>query len=675
MALAHADHDHHDHGSHAHHDHEEHDDHDHHEHEGEHEGHHHSEAPGFLPEWVKSRWSIVQIGLAGICLLLGVITSRVFSGTELVGIVFFLAAYYLAGWDTAKQALQALRHGQLDTHLLMILAAIGAAILGAWAEGAFLLFLFALGHAGEDMALDKARNAIQQLRRLMPDVANVKHGDHYHLTPISQIQLGDVVSVKPGDRIPVDGVVMVGSSAVDQSTITGESFPVTKNPGDKVFTGTVNHTDALEIEVTSVSGDTTLARVVKLVEEAQSQQSKTQQSVSKFTARFVPAVLIVTGLVMVVPPLFDWLSLADSFYRALTVLVAASPCALAIGTPAAVLSALAQAARNGVLIKGGIYLEELGKLDAIAFDKTGTLTAGRFSVQDVRSFGVTDTELLTIVGAVESLSNHPLAQAIVEHCTKAGIELPVASSLENVPGMGIRGSIDGKEVLVGSLKMFQTMGVLGDPTINSLVTTFERNEKTVMVVGYDGRIVGVIALQDAPRPNTNNLIQALKRLGVRHVIMLTGDNKEVAEIVADHVGIDEYHASLLPQDKLTLIRKLDDEYGGVAMIGDGVNDAPALAATAVGIAMGGIGSGVALETADVVLLGDNLDQLPFVMGLARESQRIVKQNLAIALGVIVFLITSILVVQTPIGIAVIFHEGSTVLVALNGLRLLAYKQR
>ncbi len=657
-----------------------HDDHEHHHHDhegGEHDHqHHHSEPPTFVPNWAKNRWSMIQIGLAAVCLLLGLLVSWTLPGGHYIGIAFFLGTYYLAGADVARQAFSELRRGKLDTHLLMIFAAFGAAFLGKWAEGAFLLFLFALGHAAEDMALDKARNAINALRRLMPDEANVKHGDHYHMTPISQVHVDDVVLVKPGDRIPVDGVIAVGSSTIDQSTITGESMPVTKNPGDDVFTGTVNHTESLEIRVTSVSGDSTLARVVKLVGEAQSQQSKTQQSVSKLMARFVPAVLIVTGMVLVIPLLFGWLTFSDSFYKALTILVAASPCALAIGTPAAVLSALAQAARNGVLIKGGIYLEELGKLDAIAFDKTGTLTAGRFSVQDVESLGVTDIELLAIVGAIESLSSHPLAQAIVEHCTKAGIKLPVASSLENVPGMGIRGYIDGKEVLVGSLKMFQTLEIMGDlPAISEVVATLERSGKTVMVVGYDGRIVGVIALADAPRPNTNRLIQALKELGVRHVIMLTGDNKEVAKIVAAHVGIDEYHASLLPADKLELIRKLDEEYGGVAMVGDGVNDAPALAATAVGVAMGGIGSGVALETADVVLLGDNLDQLPFVMGLARESQKIVRQNLAIALGVIVLLIASILVVQTPIGIAVTFHEGSTVLVALNALRLLAYKQR
>ncbi len=672
----------HDHDEHKHDEHEHKHEHDHHahsegkhdHHEGEHE-HHHAEAPAFLPEWVRDNWAWVQIGLAGALMLLGILASQM--GATVVGIAFFIGSYYFAGAEVAKHALPALLRGKFDTDVLMVLAAIGAAILGAWAEGAFLLFLFAVGHAGEDMALDKARNAIGELKRLMPDTAEVKHGDHYHTTHVEDVKVSDVVLVRPGDRIPVDGVVLVGRSTVDQSTITGESVPVTKVVGDKVFTGTVNHTESLEIGVSSVSDNSTLARVVKLVQEAQSQRSKTQQWVAKFTARFVPAVLVITVLVMFVPPIFGWLTFAESFYRALTLLVAASPCALAIGTPAAVLSAIAHAARNGVLIKGGIYLEELGKLDAIAFDKTGTLTAGGFSVQDVKPIGVSSTDLLKVVGAVESLSNHPLAKAIVAHCAKSGIKLSAATSIENLPGLGVRGWVDGKEVLIGSLKMFQTLGVLGKDSagIQSTVSALQKAGKTVMVVSVSGAVIGLLALEDALRPNTAELIKALKGLGVRHAIMLTGDNAEVAKIVADRVGIQEYRASLLPEHKLDIIRKLDENYGGVAMIGDGVNDAPALAAATVGVAMGGIGSGVALETADVVLMDDSIDKIPFAMGLARESQKIIKQNLVIALGVILVLIASILFVQIPIGIAVTFHEGSTVLVALNALRLLAYKQR
>ena len=372
---------------------------------------------------------------------------------------------------------------------------------------------------------------------------------------------------------------------------------------------------------------------------------------------------------MFAPWLTGWLSFSESFYRALTVLVAASPCALAIGVPAAVLSAIARAAQTGVLIKGGVYLEALSNLDAIAFDKTGTLTEGHFSVTDVKPFGVTKEELLRIAGSIETLSNHPLAKAVVEYCAKLGIELSPASDLQNLPGLGVRGILDGKKAAVGSLKMFQgTMAY-------TQVLTLEESGKTVILVSYDGSIVGIIALEDAPRAGTNKLIQELKRLGVRHVIMLTGDNTAVAEIVAKRLGIEEYHASLMPEQKLTLIRDLDAKYGGVAMIGDGVNDAPALAATEVGIAMGDVGSGVALETADVVLMDGGLDKLPFVMGLARMSQRIVMQNLAIALGVILLLVISILFVRTPIGLTVFFHEGSTVVVALNALRLLAYKQR
>ncbi len=640
-----------------------------------HAGHDHGSAPIFLPHWMQERFPLLLVGLAGLFLLIGFLGERFFGLPEWIAIGFYLLAYIAGGYDVATHAIPGLLRGQFDTDVLMLAAATGAAILGEWAEGAFLLFLFALGHAGEHYALDRARNAVNALGELMPKTARRKQGDRIEEVPVDQLQVDDVVLVRPGDRLPVDGEVIAGQSSIDQAPVTGESVPVEKEQGDDVFAGTINQDAALDVRVTKLARDNTLSRVMQMVQEAQSQQSPTQQFTQRFTRWFVPAVLIFTALVAIVPPLLGWMVWSNSFYRAMLLLVAASPCALAIGTPAAVLAGIGQAARNGVLIKGGVHLENLGSLNVMAFDKTGTLTEGRFQVTDVvPAEGVSDTELLAVAGAVEQQSNHPLALAVVRSAQERDIEMPVADGLENVTGRGVRSRVDRQPVLIGSLKLFrETEGHPLDEAIVQTVERLEQSGRTTMAVSQGGKFLGVLGLADQPREGVRENLQRLLDLGVKKLVMLTGDNDDVAQQIGQQVGVTDVRAGLLPEDKLSAIKKLEQEHGSIAMAGDGVNDAPALATATVGIAMGGAGTAVALETADVALMADDIGKLPFAVGLSRASRAIIKQNLAISLGVIALLIASSVIGVVGLSGAVILHEGSTILVVGNALRLLAYK--
>lgn len=644
------------------------------EHEHEHD---HGGAPAFLPHWIQERWSLILVAVGGILLLLGWTGEQFLGWPAGVTLILFLLSYVASGYDPAQHALPAVLRGKFDTDVLMLAAAVGAAFLGAWAEGAFLLFLFGVGHAGEHYALDRARNAINALGELMPKTAQVKRDGKIIEEPVEQLSIGDVVVVRPGDRIPVDGVISQGESAIDQSPITGESVPVQKGIGDEVFTGTINQESALEVNITRLAKDNTLSRVMKMVAEAQGQQSPTQQFTDRFTARFVPIVLILVVLVAVVPPLVGLMPFSESFYRAMLLLVAASPCALAVGTPAAVLAGIAQAARNGVLIKGGVHLENLGRLNAMAFDKTGTLTQGKFQVTDVIPFnGAKPDEILRLAGAVEQQSNHPLALAVVRAAQEQKLSLPVAEGLENIPGRGVRSQVEGQPIWIGSLKLFEeNAGKAVDDSIRQTVEQFESAGRTTMTIGRDGVFLGVLALADVPRPRVAAVLSQLRNLGVKHLIMLTGDNRKVAQQIAKEIGVTDVEAELLPEDKLGTIKRLQKEYGAVAMTGDGVNDAPALATATVGIAMGGAGTAVALETAGVALMADDLGKLPFAVGLSRASRRIIQQNLAISLGVIALLIITSVLGLVQLSWAVVAHEGSTVLVAMNALRLLGYQLR
>ncbi len=634
-----------------------------------------SSGPRFLPWWIQRRWQIILAALAGLFFLIGWVGETFLDLPENLALAFFLLSYLAGGYDIATHAVPGLLKGKFDTDVLMLAAAGGAAVLGHWAEGAFLLFLFSLGHAGEQYALNRARHAVNALGDMMPKSARVRRGDQIIELPVDQISVGEEVVVRPGDRVPVDGEVVRGSSSLDQSPITGESVPVTKQIGDEVFAGTINHEAVLDVRVTRLAKDNTLNRIMQMVAEAQSQQSPTQRMTERFSTKFVPAILALVLAVIVIPPLLGWATIEESFYRGMLLLVAASPCALAIGTPAAVLTGIAQAARNGVLIKGGAHLENLGLVKVMAFDKTGTLTDGRFEVTDVLAMnGAGPDELLRIAGAVEQGSNHPLALAVVKAAQKQGLELPAANGLANVSGLGVQSEVDGRPVQIGSARFFQeNNGRLLNPEITTTIERLEGEGKTAVAVSYGGQFLGILALADTPRPGVKATLQQLLDLGMQKLVMLTGDNSVVAEEIAQQVGVTDVRAELLPEGKLLAIQRLQQEYGTIAMTGDGVNDAPALATANVGIAMGGAGTAMALETADVALMADDLGQLPFAVGLSRSSRTIIRQNLAIALGIIGLLVLTSVFGVIQLSGAVVLHEGSTILVVLNALRLLRYE--
>ncbi len=628
-----------------------------------------------LRSWYKENREVLFSLVAGLLVLVGWLGETFFSLPALAATALYITAYIFGGWDISQHAWHAIKERHFDTDLLMVMAAIGAAFLGEFAEGALLLFLFSLGHALEERALDRARAAVRALADLAPKTAFVRRNGKEQEVPVESLQLDDLVIVRPGVRIPVDGVILSGNSGIDQASVTGESLPVDKAPGDPVFASTVNGEGALEVKVTRLAKDSTLARVMKMVEEAQGQKSPTQQTVEKFERVFVPGVLILTALVIVVPPLFGF-PFRESFLRAMTLLVAASPCALALGTPATILAGVAQAARNGVLIKGGAHLENLGRLKAIAFDKTGTVTHGKPELTDIVVFpdsGWKEVDLLSLTAGAESRSAHPLAQAIVRAAQTQGVPVSVMDEVESLTGRGLRAVSNGKIVWVGNQKLMDEAGVPLSPASLNRAQELQGTGKTLMWVAVDKLPVGLIALADTLRREAAPTMKALKQSGVAHTIMLTGDNTRSASAIAKEIGLTDFRADLLPEDKLTIIRELVQQYGQVAMIGDGVNDAPALANATVGIAMGGAGTDVALETADVALMGDDLSKLPFAVGLGRATRAIIMQNLVISLGVIAFLVITSLTGIVSIGIAIIFHEGSTLVVVANALRLLGYK--
>ncbi len=613
---------------------------------------------------------------SGLLLLIGWLGGLFLGFPGLLSIFFYIVTYFISGWDVSRNAWHALKEKHFDTDGLMILAAVGAAFLGEFAEGALLLFLFSLGHALEKRALDRARSAVRALADLTPKVALVRRDGKERELPVDSLELDDLVIVRPGVRIPVDGIILDGNSGVDQSSVTGESLPVDKEPGDQVFASTINGEGALEVKVTRLAKDSTLSRVMKMVEEAQAQKSPTQQTVEKFERIFIPAVLILTASIIILPPLFGY-PFSESFLRAMTLLVAASPCALALGTPASILAGVAQAARNGVLVKGGAHLENLGRLKAIAFDKTGTVTHGKPEVTDIVAFqesGKKEADVLSIAAGAESRSAHPLAQAVVRAAQTQGLSVSVMDEVESLTGRGLRAITNGKTIWIGNKKLMDEAGVTLSTDAIQKAELLQQSGKTLMWIAEDKTAIGLIALADTLRKEAAETMNALKKMGVEHTIMLTGDNSRSASAIAAQIGLTDFRADLMPENKLTIIRELVKEHGYVAMVGDGVNDAPALANATVGIAMGGAGTDVALETADVALMGDDLSKLIFAVSLGRATRNIITQNLLIALGIIAVLVITSLTGIVSIGVAVIFHEGSTLVVVANALRLLAYKE-
>lgn len=604
----------------------------------------------------------------GAALAIGFGLSFIHGMPAVVPLALYILAYIAGGFFTLKEAIENIKEGSFDIDSLMIVAAAGAAILGDWAEGALLLFLFSLGHSLEHYALNKAQNSISALAKLAPKTAWLKKGNNLTEVKIETLQINDIVVVKPDNTIPADGIIVKGNSAVNQAAVTGESMPVDKQVDSNVYAGTLNGSGALEIKVTKPAKDSTLSKLIRLVNEAQSQQSPTQRFTDKLQKYYVPAVIIFVFILC-----FAFLVINEpfsaSFYRAMGVLVAASPCALAIATPSAVLSGVARAARAGILIKGGRPLEDLGTLKAIAFDKTGTLTEGKPKLTEIiPANGVNKDELLQMVVAVESLSDHPLAKAIVADAQLQ--DITPAENLESVTGKGIKAQWQGHSVIIGNKAL-----VSAAPEILQLLDEKSKAGHTAMLVLKDDQYAGMITVMDTPRAEAKPALEALRAIGINKMIMLSGDNQLVADAIAKETGLTDAWGNLLPEQKVEAINKLKTSEGKVAMVGDGVNDAPAMANSTVGIAMGAAGSDVALETADIALMGDQLMRLPFAIALSQRANKIIKQNLVISLGMVAILIPLTLLGIASMGPAVIGHEGSTMVVVLNALRLLVFKEK
>jgi Cd2+/Zn2+-exporting ATPase len=628
----------------------------------------------------------------GVFLAIGFALSFLFTISQGISTGFYAAAYVAGGYYTTRQAVQGIRQGHFEIDFLMLVAAIGAAALGEWAEGALLLFLFSLGHALEHYAMAKAKRSIEALAGLAPKTALLKKGDSLEEVAIETLAPGDVILVKPNAKLSADGIVIKGTSSVNQAPITGESIPADKFPlplteinrdntdkvtaQHRVFAGSINGNGTLEVFVTKIAADSTIARLVKLVNEAQAQKSPTQHFTDRIEKYYVPAVLVLISLLLLAFLVIDE-PFSASFYRAMAVLVGASPCALAISTPSAVLSGVARAARSGVLVKGGKPLEDLGSLTAIAFDKTGTLTEGRPKLTGVYPLaGRTEEQVLAIVVAVEKLSDHPLAAAIVKGGTeRLRKDIAPAAQVLALQGRGLRAVYNGSAVYIGNKELFTERNQVIPPDMLVKAEALERAGHTTMLVQLKKDFIGILTLMDVARPEAKITLEQLRRTGIRKMIMLTGDNQKVAEAIAREIGISQAWGNLLPEQKVAAIEKLKASENKIAMVGDGVNDAPAMAKSTVGIAMGAAGNDVALETADIALMADKLSNLPFAIGLSRKARQIIRQNVAISLGMVALLIPLTILGLAKMGPAVIGHEGSTIVVVFNALRLLVYKQQ
>lgn len=632
--------------------------------------------------WLEgTRREALFVALTLIGLVTGWLAGRL--GAPLVAAVAYGVAYVFGGWDGLRNGIDALRRRTVDVDLLMVLAALGALVIGAPAEGATLLFLFSLSNLLQHYAIGRSRRAIQALMELRPDRARVLREGQEVEVPVEEARVGEVFVLRPGDRVPLDGVIVRGESALNESSITGESMPVDKGPGQEVFAGTINTTGSLEVRVTRPASASTLARMIELVEQAQSEKAVTQRLIDRLEQPYALSVLAMTALAIVIPVAFLNEPFAKAFYRAMTLMVAASPCAVVISTPAAVLSAIAAGARRGVLFKGGVYVEALARVRAIAFDKTGTLTEGRTRLVQVGArpgAGLSEDELLRLAAAVQQRSEHHLARATVAAARERGLTIPKAEGFQAVVGKGVRAVVEGATLHVGNLRYFEAAWRAADgfDEGRAAVEALARQGRTAVLVARerDGQreVLGWLAFADRLRPGAAETIRRLRALGVAHVALLTGDNRHVAEAIGREAGVDAVHAELLPAQKVAHVKALVDRYGAAAMVGDGVNDAPALAAATVGIAMGGAGTDVALETADVVLMRDDLAELPYVLALSRATRRTLLVNFAIAFGMMGLMIGAILLQGLPLPLAVVGHEGSTVLVSLNGLRLLGFRK-
>ena len=623
----------------------------------------------------------------GLLFLLLALAIQKASGVSGITHVLYVGAYVFAGQQGVRSAFASLRERVLDVDVLMVLAALGAAVIGAPFEGALLLFLFSFSNVLQRHAMERTQKAIESLLTLRPSEAMVKRNGRIEKVPVEDLEIGETVIVRPGEQIPVDGVITEGSTNVDESSLTGESMPVSKPMGSQLFAGTLNQSGGIELAVSKRSDDSALAKMVKLVAEAQAEKSNTQRFLEKAEQYYAMGVIGLTAIVFLIPWLFQGESFSAAFYRAMTIMVVASPCALVISTPATVLSAIGGAARRGILIKGGSHLERAARIDIVAVDKTGTLTVGKPSLTEVvTADGIFEIDkplpdavlaLLRAGAALEEKSEHPLAHAIVKSAADLGLALPVASDFQSTAGKGAEATIEAVRYLIGSDRLFRELKAEDTEPLDRISKPLQEKGKTCVWLGvHNGdsvRALAVLVMADTIRPEARRLTADLHRLGVKKVVMLTGDQRLVAEAIAQEAKVDEVFAELLPEDKLNVIRELKKE-GTVMMVGDGVNDAPALAISDIGVAMGAAGTDVAMETADIVLMGDRLENIPLLLNHARRAKRVLLQNLIFASAVIVVLILAALGLALPLPLGVVGHEGSTVIVCLNGLRLLMVHQ-
>ncbi|WP_246608672.1 heavy metal translocating P-type ATPase [Paenibacillus agaridevorans] len=616
----------------------------------------------------KEKSSVNGLVLSGVLLLAGFVGSYT-SVSSLLITVLYVLAIVISGYRPAKSAYYAVRSRSLDMNVLMTVAVLGAAAIGEWFEGATVVWLFALGNVLQTRSIEKTRNSIRELIDLAPPEAWVKNGQELIRKPVELIKVGEMIVVKPGDKIPLDGSIVLGESSVNQAPITGESIPVDKQPGDIVYAGTINEHGSLEIRVTKLVEDTTIAKIIHLVEEAQEQKAPTEAFVDKFARIYTPIVFVFALLVMVFPPIIGLGSWSEWFYKGLELLVVACPCALVISTPVAIVSAIGNAARNGVLIKGGAFLEVAGKVSAIAFDKTGTLTEGKPKVAQVIAYTVSEEKLLSVAKTLEEYSTHPIAKSVVNYANELGIQAMQGDQFRNIVGKGVSATINGRDYYAGNLKLFQELEANIEERLAQIVK-LQQEGHTIVIIGTIEDVLGMIAVADSVRPASVQALATIQDVGVRQVVMLTGDNEGTAKKVASQMGVNRYIAELLPEDKVTAIKQLQQEGHIVAMVGDGINDAPALATADLGIAMGGAGTDTAMETADIVLMADNLEKLPHTVTLSRKALRIIKQNIWFSLIVKAAALVLIFPDVLTLWIAVVSDTGAALIVILNSMRLL-----
>jgi len=622
--------------------------------------------------WPQHARGLLTVISGALIALSGVLKYLVHAPQEVVDGVL-LAAMLTAGFYVIRKGLRSALKLNFEMNFLMTVAAVGAVIVREPLEGASVMFLFSLAQWLESRSIDRARNAIRKLLDLSPKEAVVIREGSEQRVPVDNVAVGEMLVIRPAEKIPLDGLVTEGLSDVDESPVTGESMPVQKSPGDTVFAGSLNQHGSLTIRATKRADDTTLAKIIHMVEEAQSRRAPSQQFVDRFARIYTPAVLIGAVLIATLPPLFG-LEFGKWFYKALVLLVIACPCALVISTPVTIVCALARAARSGVLVKGGVHLEHLGKLDTIIFDKTGTLTAGRPEVVEVLPLNqLSPKEILRLAAAVESRSEHHLARAILKKAEEQGAAPAGVTNFAALPGRGARGDIDGTTYYVGGLRLFREMGC-NTASVEKALQENEARGRAVVLLGTETQMIGGIVLSDVIRPNAPDALARLRALGIDDFVMLTGDNEGTARAVAEQLGMDHYHAGLLPEDKVKKVRLALGESKLAAMVGDGVNDAPALAASTVGIAMGTAGTDAALETADVALMADDLEKLAYSVGLGRKAVAVIRQNIAAALVIkAVFIVLAVAGVAT-LWSAVVADMGASLMVIFNGMRLLSFRE-